>query len=249
MLMAILLQTLAARLGIVAGRDLAQACREAYPRRVCNALWVLCEIAIAACDLAEVLGAAIALNLLFRIAADRWRTAHRARYAAGAVAVSVRHPPDRSLHLWPDRHRDRLLPGRNWFLAKPAWHEMVGRSAAAPEQQQPVRRHRHAGRDRHAAQSVSAFRAGADAADRDARSQNERDACRFNLIDSVVALNGALIVNAAILVLAAAVFFKHGMLVTEIEQAQLLLAPLLGTALAGQSVRRRAAGAAANRPP
>src|SRR4051812_28169232 len=66
-LMAILLQTLAARLGIVAGRDLAQACRESYSKLVCNALWVLCEIAIAACDLAEVLGAAIALRLLFGI--------------------------------------------------------------------------------------------------------------------------------------------------------------------------------------
>src|SRR3979490_1687447 len=65
--MAILLQTLSARLGIVAGRDLAQACRETYPQRVNYALWMLCEIAIAACDLAEVLGAAIALNLLFRI--------------------------------------------------------------------------------------------------------------------------------------------------------------------------------------
>src|SRR6478736_8730336 len=64
-LMAILLQTLAARLGIVAGRDLAQACREAYSRRVCNALWVLCEIAIAACDLAEGLGAASELRMLF----------------------------------------------------------------------------------------------------------------------------------------------------------------------------------------
>src|SRR5579863_9659243 len=64
-LMAILLQTLSARLGIVTGRDLAQACRESYSRAVCNALWVLCEIAIAACDLAEVLGAAIALRLLF----------------------------------------------------------------------------------------------------------------------------------------------------------------------------------------
>src|SRR5437667_3222433 len=64
-LMAILLQTLAARLGIVAGRDLAQACREAFPQPVTLALWGLCEIAIAACDLAEVLGAAIALNLLF----------------------------------------------------------------------------------------------------------------------------------------------------------------------------------------
>src|SRR5208283_5689881 len=63
--MAILLQTLAARLGIVDGRDLAQACRHYYSRTVCNALWILCEIAIAACDLAEVLGAAIALRLLF----------------------------------------------------------------------------------------------------------------------------------------------------------------------------------------
>src|SRR5579862_5335439 len=65
--MAILLQTLAARLGIVSGRDLAQACRETYPRRVNLAMWGLCEIAIAACDLADVLGAAIGLNLLFHI--------------------------------------------------------------------------------------------------------------------------------------------------------------------------------------
>src|SRR5579859_3947345 len=65
--MAILLQTLSARLGIVSGRDLAQACRETYPRAVNLALWALCEIAVAACDLAEVLGAAIGLNLLFHI--------------------------------------------------------------------------------------------------------------------------------------------------------------------------------------
>src|SRR5215203_3825360 len=64
-LMAILLQTLSARLGIVTGRDLAQACRDSYPRAVSYTLWILCEIAIAACDLAEVLGAAIGLNLLF----------------------------------------------------------------------------------------------------------------------------------------------------------------------------------------
>src|SRR5436190_4761851 len=57
--MAVLLQSLAARLGIASGLDLAQACRETYPRPVTYALWVLCEIAIAACDLAEVLGAAI----------------------------------------------------------------------------------------------------------------------------------------------------------------------------------------------
>ena len=64
-LMAILLQALSARLGIASGRDLAQACRDSYSRPVTMVLWVLCEIAIAACDLAEVIGAAIALNLLF----------------------------------------------------------------------------------------------------------------------------------------------------------------------------------------
>src|SRR2546421_4729422 len=64
-LMAILLQALAVRLGIATGRDLAQACRDHYSRPVTIGLWVLCEIAIAACDLAEVIGAAIALNLLF----------------------------------------------------------------------------------------------------------------------------------------------------------------------------------------
>src|ERR687887_1929543 len=64
-LMAILLQALAARLGIASGRDLAQACRDSYSKPVTIVLWILCEIAIAACDLAEVIGAAIALNLLF----------------------------------------------------------------------------------------------------------------------------------------------------------------------------------------
>src|SRR5881296_2867401 len=66
-LMAILLQALAARLGIASGRDLAQACRDSYSRPTTIALWIICEIAIAACDLAEVIGAAIALNLLFNL--------------------------------------------------------------------------------------------------------------------------------------------------------------------------------------
>src|SRR6202163_2210592 len=65
--MAVLLQTLGARLGIVSGRDLAQACRETYSRPVTIVLWILCEIAIIACDLAEVIGSAIALNLLFHL--------------------------------------------------------------------------------------------------------------------------------------------------------------------------------------
>src|SRR5438874_1736948 len=66
-LMAMFLQALSAKLGIVTGRDLAQACRESYSRPVATGLWIVCEIAIAACDLAEVLGSAVALNLLFHI--------------------------------------------------------------------------------------------------------------------------------------------------------------------------------------
>src|SRR5216117_1231543 len=66
-LMAILLQSLCAKLGIVTGRDLAQACRDHYSRPVSVVLWLLCEIAICACDLSEVIGSAIALNLLFKI--------------------------------------------------------------------------------------------------------------------------------------------------------------------------------------
>src|SRR2546423_13313722 len=64
-LMAMFLQALSAKLGIATGRDLAQACREHYSRRTGLFLWVVCEIAIAACDLAEVLGSAVALKLLF----------------------------------------------------------------------------------------------------------------------------------------------------------------------------------------
>src|SRR5712691_11784799 len=66
-LMAILLQSLCAKLGIVTGRDLAQACRDHYSKPVSVVLWLLCEVAICACDLAEVIGSAIALNLLFKI--------------------------------------------------------------------------------------------------------------------------------------------------------------------------------------
>src|SRR5580658_1948677 len=92
--MAILLQTLAARLGIVAGRDLAQACRESYPKSVCNALWALCEVAIAACDLAEVLGAAIALHLLFGLP-----------LVAGVLVTAL----DTLLVLWLSRYGIRLI--------------------------------------------------------------------------------------------------------------------------------------------
>ena len=89
-LMAILLQALAARLGIVTGRDLAQACRDSYPRPVSFALWLACEAAIIACDLAEVIGTAIALQAAVRHPADRGRADHRARRLPAAAADATR---------------------------------------------------------------------------------------------------------------------------------------------------------------
>jgi manganese transport protein len=229
--MAILLQTLSARLGIVSGRDLAQACRETYPRAANLALWGLCEIAIAACDLAEVLGAAIALNLLFHIpllagvlitAADTllilWlqslgiRTIEAFVLAliaviAGCFCIEIfwAHPSGREVltGLAPRINRETLYIAIGIIGATVMPHNLYLHSALV--------------QTRHIGQSTAA----------------KRTACRYNLVDSVVALNGALLVNAAILVMAAAVFFKRGIVVTQIQQAHVLLAPLLGTSLAG----------------
>jgi manganese transport protein len=229
--MAILLQTLSARLGIVSGRDLAQACRETYPRRVNLALWVLCEIAIAACDLAEVLGAAIGLNLLFHIP-----------LLAGVLLTAT----DTLLLLWFQSFGIRTIEAFVLSLitviagcffieiiwANPSIPEMVTGLVPRLDGQtlyvaitilgatvMPHNMYLHSA-------LVQTRNIGTTAAEK-------RTACRYNLIDSVVALNGALLVNAAILVLAAAVFFKRGIVVTEIQQAHVLLIPLLGTSLAG----------------
>ena len=229
--MAILLQTLSARLGIVGGRDLAQACRETYPRHVNLALWGLCEIAVAACDLAEVLGAAIGLNLLFHIpllagvlitAADTllvlWFQSFGIRtieafvlalitVMAGCFCIEIvwAKPPAGEIFngLLPRLHRDSLYVAIGILGATVMPHNLYLHSALV--------------QTRHIGHSQAA----------------KRQACRYNLIDSVVALNGALLVNAAILVLAAAVFFQRGIVVTQIQQAHVLLAPLLGTSLAG----------------
>jgi manganese transport protein len=229
-LMAILLQTLSARLGIVSRRDLAQACRESYPRPVNLALWVLCEIAIAACDLAEVLGAAIGLNLLFGIpllygviltAGDTllllWFTRFGIRAIEGVILSLVTivgaclllelflaKPPLGQLAtgLVPRLNRESLYVAIGILGATVMPHNLYLHSALVQT--------RRIGRSM----------------------EEKRTACRFNLVDSVVALNAALIVNAAILILAGTVFFRRGIVVTEIEQAHQLLAPLLGTALA-----------------
>lgn len=228
--MAILLQTLSARLGIVAGRDLAQACREAYPKPIAWALWILCEIAIAACDLAEVLGAAIGLNLLFGL-----------DLLIGVVLTAA----DTLLILWLSRFGIRAIEalvlglvmviavcfGIEIVLARPVLSELAtGLIPRLSDQSlyvaigilgatvMPHNLYLHSA-------LVQTRRIGTSDAEK-------RTACKFNFIDSVVALNGALFVNAAILIVAGAVFFKQGIAVTEIQQAHLMLAPLLGTAMA-----------------
>lgn len=229
--MAVLLQTLSARLGIVRGRDLAQACRETYPRAVNLALWALCEIAVAACDLAEVIGAAIGLNLLFHIP-----------LLAGVLITSA----DTLLLLWFQSFGIRTIEAVvlalitviagcfciEIFWAKPAVTELV--TGLVP---------RLDGSSLYVAigilgATVMPHNLYLHSALVQTRSighteEAKRTACRYNFIDSVVALNGALLVNAGILVMAAAVFFKRGIVVTEIQQAHLLLAPLLGTGAAG----------------
>lgn len=228
--MAILLQSLSARLGIVTGQDLAQACRASYPRPVALGLWALAEVAIIACDLAEVLGTAIALKLLFKIPL-LW----------GVLITGL----DVLLFLALQRYGIRKLEAfiltlvmTIWvcflielFLIRPDWgHVATGlvpridsaslyvAIAILGATVMPHNLYLHSSlvQTRHLGTSPT----------------EKRQAIRYNLLDTTISLNLALLVNASILIVAAAVFFTRGIVVTEIEQAQQLLAPLLGTTLA-----------------
>jgi len=159
-LMAIFLQALAAKLGIATGRDLAQACREHYSRRVTMFLWIICELAIAACDLAEVLGSAVALKLLFGVP-----------LLMGVVITAF----DVLLVLALQGRGFRLIEAfvialigtiglcfaYEIFFARPLWLEAARgvhtETRDSPQQGDAVHRHRHSGRHRDAAQSIPAF--------------------------------------------------------------------------------------------
>jgi len=230
--MAILLQTLGARLGIVTGRDLAQACRETYPRAVNLALWFLCEIAIVACDLAEVLGAAIALNLLFHIPLliAVALTALDTLLLLGFQRLGIRYLEAFILSLISVI---AICFAVELFIAKPSLTGIFG--GLVP---------RLSGGSLYAAISML----GATVMPHNlylhsslvqtrsfGRSEQEkRAACKWNLVDCTIALNGAMFVNCAILILAAAVFYSVHQQVTEIQQAFELLAPLMGTVLAAK---------------
>jgi manganese transport protein len=229
-LMAVLLQTLSARLGIVTGRDLAQMCRENYPKPIAYALWVLCEVAIAACDLAEVLGTAIGLNLLLKVP-----------LLYGVIITGF----DTMLFLVIQRFGIRKMEafilmlittigvcfGIEIFLSKPMWSEVVtGFSPRlTPESLYVAIGILGATVMPHNLYLHSAL---VQTRDIDQTGEGKRQACKYNLLDTAVALNAAFFVNSAILIVSAAVFFRNAVIVTEIQQAHELLTPLLGTTLA-----------------
>ena len=231
-LMAILLQALAARLGIASGRDLAQACRDSYSRPTTIVLWLLCEIAIAACDLAEVIGAAIALNLLFGLPLI-WGVCltaldvlivlflqHRGfRYVeALVVALICLIAGSFAVELWlakPDYAGVALgfIPTTQIVRDPNMLYIAIGILGATV---MPHNLYLHS--------SIVQTRKYFD----DEASRGE--AMRFATIDSSVALMSALFINGAILVMSAAAFHGTGHeSVADIGDAYQLLSPLLGT--------------------
>ena len=234
-IMAIILQALAARLAIASGRDLAQACRDAVPKWASVSLWLLAEIAIVATDLAEVIGTAIGLKLLLGVP-----------LAIGVLVTSL----DVFLVLALQRLGFRYLEAFviallgviaicfavQLGLAKPEWAGVLGGLAPSrdivsnPEMLylaigiigatvMPHNLYLHS-----AIVQTRAY----------GRSEAERrEALKFATIDSTLALMFAFVINASILILAAATFHKTGRTgVTELGQAHSLLLPLLGASIA-----------------
>lgn len=230
-LMAVLLQGLSSKLGIVTGRDLAQACRDHYTPRVSFMLWVLCEIAIAACDLAEVIGTAIALNLLFGIPLT---------WGIGLTALDV------MIVLYLQNKGFRMLEALVIALVAVVggcflFELIISRPDMAavargfiptteiitnPEMLyiaigilgatvMPHNLYLHS--------SIVQTRKYAE------NREGRKEAVRFAFIDSTIALTFALFINAAILIVAAATFHTSGNTeVAEIQDAYKLLTPLLG---------------------
>ncbi|HEV2106564.1 MAG TPA: Nramp family divalent metal transporter [Candidatus Eisenbacteria bacterium] len=250
-LMAVLLQTLAARLGVVTGRDLAQACRETYPRALVWPLWILCEIAIVACDLAEVLGAAIGLQLLFGVpllwgvlvtaldvllllALSRYGMRRLEAFIIVLVATigvcfaleMVLSRPDLPAVLAGFVPRDDA--GRpSLFAHTPAGVTLLGLRRESLYVAMGILGATVMPHNLYLHSALVQSRAIEDS------HAGRGEACRLNLVDSVVALNAAFLVNVAILVLAAATFHATGHAgVASLMEAHRLLAPLLGTSLA-----------------
>ena len=234
-LMAIVLQSLCTRLGVGAGRDLAQACRDSFPRWVSLPLWVSAEIAITATDLAEVIGTAIGLNLLFHIPIEigviitaldtllilalqafgfRWIEAFVVAMLgviAGCFAIQIAMAdPDWGAVL------KGFLPSREVLANPEMLYLALGILGATV---MPHNLYLHSG--------LVQTRGYGDTP------PEKREAITLATIDSTIALCLALTINASILILAAATFHRVGRTdIAELDQAHNFLAPLLGSALA-----------------
>jgi manganese transport protein len=234
-LMAILLQALALKLGVVAERDLARACRDHYSKPVSFVLWIACEIAIAACDLAEVIGSAIALNLLFGIPL-MWGVCLT---ALDVLAVMyLQHKGFRLLEAFVITliatialcfllemifsHPEKLgilsglAPKAEILTNRDMLFVAIGILGATV---MPHNLYLHS--------AIVQTR------NYDRTPRGKREAIRYATLDSTVALMGALFINGAILVVASAVFHQAGKTdVAEIQDAYKLLSPMLGVGMA-----------------
>ncbi|MBD0381115.1 Nramp family divalent metal transporter [Paenibacillus sedimenti] len=233
-LMAILLQALSGRLGIATGRDLAQACRDHYSKPVSFGLWILCELAIAACDLAEVIGAAIALNLLFGIpliygviftALDvllvlllqKKGFRYIEAMVISLIALITVCFVFELIFSRPDFQAVAagFIPTAQ-IVTNPAMLYIALGILGATVMPHNLYLHSSIVQTRKFEQTL----------------EGKRSAIKFATIDSTVALMLALFVNAAILILSAAAFHSAGQEVAEIQDAYKLLGPMLGTGAA-----------------
>jgi len=232
-LMAILLQALCARIGLATGRDLAQLCRDRFPPAVAYPLWFLAEIAICATDLAELIGTAIALQLLFGIP-----------LILGVLLTAL----DAFIILWLQNKGMRWLEAFimgmialiagcfvvQLVMADPHWGDVVrGYLPSASIVTNQTQLYIALGILGATVMPHNLYLHTAVIQSRDIRRDEEgkREAIRFATIDSTIALALALLINSSILILAAAAFHANGKTeVAEIQDAHELLAPLLGTA-------------------
>ena len=234
-LMAILLQHLSVKLGVVAERDLAQACRDHFGRKTSFALWVLCEIAIAACDLAEVIGSAIALNLLFGIPLV-WGVIITAADVLMILALQSKG--------W--RAIETIVAGLVFLIGGCFIYEIVASRPDLPEMFRgfiptteivvnPGMLYIAIGILGATVMPHNLYLHSAIVQTRDYPRDDtgKRVAIRYATADSTIALLFAFFINAAILILAAATFHKTGHQdVAGIEDAYELLTPVLGASLA-----------------
>ena len=230
-LMAVLLQGLSSKLGIVTGRDLAQACRDHYSKPVSIALWLMCEIAIAACDLAEVIGSAIALNLLFQIPLP-----------LGVFLTAL----DVLLLLYLQNRGVRVLEALvivlmatvgvsfafELFLSQPdVGGVMRGFLPSTEIVRNPQMLYLAIGILGATVMPHNLYLHSSIVQTRkyEETTAGRREAVRYAFVDSTIALTMALFINAAILIVAAASFHTTGHHeVAEIQDAHKLLTPLLG---------------------